>query len=505
MKLQKYRIMLKNIEKSPSKILLPIIILSMFSLQITYANDIKHVSPNVIHDFLLPFTTDFLSDFPYSMRNEFHFGVHNHTDTGDSITVKFTVEAGFEIIHSGQRPPSSQNPPIYIWDYPDIIIPENMFFDFFIHGNGPILSPGVIFTRDVNPQTLDATETEQTVTIKATFTRLPPPNVQGVTVGIGSPSSIIYEPLVQTETIFQNEVDGWEVGGWGPSWHINRDDIQVGVPYVFIAKIKSIKSSLIIGNPAYKPRVGITQYVPLFPAIESSFGITKYLSHPFGIDVTFETEYEVWWNETLLSGGGLNLLMLEVISDLEECEGGHWCIPTPADRDNDGVIDTADNCPFTPNPGQRDYDCDGEGDACDLDGIKTRVNVDIKPTSCPNPIATSSKKGVLPVAILGNSYFDVTQIDPASIMLEGIFPLKWAVKDVATPYESFTELDDKMDCTLEGPDGYQDLNLKFDTKEELTALGVVNVGDVKFLKITGELWNGTPIEGVDVIVIRQNE
>jgi hypothetical protein len=37
----------------------------------------------------------------------------------------------------------------------------------------------------------------------------------------------------------------------------------------------------------------------------------------------------------------------------------------PVDQDGDGIFDSRDNCPLTPNPSQEDADGDGAGDVCD--------------------------------------------------------------------------------------------------------------------------------------------
>ena len=133
--------------------------------------------------------------------------------------------------------------------------------------------------------------------------------------------------------------------------------------------------------------------------------------------------------------------------------------------------------------------------------IIVEVPVDIKPQSCPNPLNVKSK-GALSVAILGTEDFDVNDVDPATIALAGVSPLRWDWEDVATPFEPFVGKEDCMeDCIIEGPDGYLDLTLKFDNQEIVAALGAVEDGECLVLTLTGNLLGGAPIVGEDVVII----
>ena len=158
------------------------------------------------------------------------------------------------------------------------------------------------------------------------------------------------------------------------------------------------------------------------------------------------------------------------------------------------------------------------------------VPLDIKPGSCPNPINVKSQ-GVLPVAVLGTADFDVNQIDPASITLEGVSPLRWDLEDVSTPFEPYIgKTDCEQDCNILGPDGIIDLTFKFDTQEVLDLLGDIESYDIEqedleafesgesdqlitttedalldgaclTVTLTGTLTDGTNILGEDLVLI----
>jgi hypothetical protein len=126
------------------------------------------------------------------------------------------------------------------------------------------------------------------------------------------------------------------------------------------------------------------------------------------------------------------------------------------------------------------------------------VTLDIKPGSCPNPINTRAR-GVLPVAIAGTADFDVSQIDVSTLKLEGVPPLRWAMRDVTAPYDG--ELQDCYSCAMADSDGYVDLALKFLNQDIVAAMDSVGENECRTLTLTGALLDGTSLTGMDIVKI----
>ena len=141
------------------------------------------------------------------------------------------------------------------------------------------------------------------------------------------------------------------------------------------------------------------------------------------------------------------------------------------------------------------------------------VELDIKPGSCPNPFnvnlfdwlagATLKTGGVLPVAILGSETVDVADIDPASIFLEGVAPLRYEYEDVAT-----LDGHDDCECNDGDADGYMDLTLKFSKMDIALALLMedpYHVGQVLPLTLGGAYMDGMPFSASDCITLVGND
>jgi len=106
---------------------------------------------------------------------------------------------------------------------------------------------------------------------------------------------------------------------------------------------------------------------------------------------------------------------------------------------------------------------------------------------------------------LGSDFLDVNEIDPSSITLEGVSPISHDIEDVGTPLENNANGNlDPNHCTEDGPDGFDDLTLKFDTQQIVAAIGPISDGDVIHLNLSG-LFSDGAIGGHDVVIIKDKK
>jgi hypothetical protein len=137
------------------------------------------------------------------------------------------------------------------------------------------------------------------------------------------------------------------------------------------------------------------------------------------------------------------------------------------------------------------------GGTLDTGPTEVEVTMNVNPPSCSGASINVKSKGVTPVVIAGSEDFDVTTIDPASILLHGVAPVRSAIEDV--PY-----------CNNSGSDGYWDLTLKFDTKELVDAMEASAVAqgvtlandDLPVLHLTGSLFDGTTIYADEPVSVK---
>lgn len=123
-----------------------------------------------------------------------------------------------------------------------------------------------------------------------------------------------------------------------------------------------------------------------------------------------------------------------------------------------------------------------------VDGI-----LDVKPGSCKNPFNVTSK-GVLPVVLLGSDDLDVYSINPDTLTLNGVVPVRTGIDDTAAFVSDGS-------CDTDFADGYADLVMKFDSQEMVQAIGEVNDGDVIMLTLNGSSYGDEPVAADDVVTI----
>ena len=139
-----------------------------------------------------------------------------------------------------------------------------------------------------------------------------------------------------------------------------------------------------------------------------------------------------------------------------------------------------------------------------------RVAVDISPGACPNTINTKSH-GKLSIVVAGNEQVDVSDIDLSTLRmlrLDGVGSELMPFIDSRGPapviVDTVTDSEtDQCACVTGLPDGMDDLRLRFDGKEVLSAVALINKpsGTLVELMIVGTLLDGTPIKGSDCLIL----
>ena len=119
------------------------------------------------------------------------------------------------------------------------------------------------------------------------------------------------------------------------------------------------------------------------------------------------------------------------------------------------------------------------------------VAIDIKPGSFPNCFNIDGN-GVIPVAILGSTNFDVTDIDVNTLSFAG---LDVRVRGNNTRQCSVEDVSGNFTSPEGDPDGYPDLVCQFVDDPNLWS------PDDGTATLTGNLLDGTPIEGTDSICL----
>jgi hypothetical protein len=126
------------------------------------------------------------------------------------------------------------------------------------------------------------------------------------------------------------------------------------------------------------------------------------------------------------------------------------------------------------------------------------VDFDVQPGSCENNFNTRSQ-GVTPMVIYGSSNLSVSDIDLATLKINGVSPLRSSFERIGSPYAKQND----CDCSTSAPDLRMDLALKFDTQALVPALAGVADGARATLVITGKLKNGMNIQGRDCVRVKR--
>lgn len=107
------------------------------------------------------------------------------------------------------------------------------------------------------------------------------------------------------------------------------------------------------------------------------------------------------------NGEGYDNVSTAAVAALSACYAGGAGNPvTCTDIDGDGWPSGVDNCPFTPNPDQKNADADGRGDACEGNGTDPTAGAQDNPAAAVLGDGAGYKNGALPGMTTVGQYRD---------------------------------------------------------------------------------------------------
>ncbi|MBT8099335.1 MAG: thrombospondin type 3 repeat-containing protein, partial [Gammaproteobacteria bacterium] len=181
-------------------------------------------------------------------------------------------------------------------------------------------------------------------------------NLSGNTLIIGAPH--FYESLVYSGAAY---VFGTFGGVWSQQGKLEPDDGFIGDAFGFGVDIS--------GSTAI-----VTADLDDFMGAAGAGSMYVYNRTPTGwelVDKIFASDApaEGWFGTRAQISGNTAVLSAWQIDDFETNSGSVYTFEI--DTDEDGNVDSLDNCPFTPNAAQSDANGNGVGDACDIGAVQT--------------------------------------------------------------------------------------------------------------------------------------
>ena len=218
--------------------------------------------------------------------------------------------------------------------------------------------------------------------------------------------------------------------------------------------------------------------------------------------------------ETVIKKPGLYLLCVTTFSSTPQSAGGDiFNILNFTDTfgpNGPGAGQPITNWAF--NPGSTDGFAPGNytiqlfGVTSVLDTVS--VSVDLKSGNCPNSFNPGSN-GVLPAVIMGNTDFDVHDVDLSTVVISRADGIGGSVHTNEGPPGPHSQYYDKgtpgaigmCECPNANPDGILDLDMKFKSSEIDQAMQLSSLpgGALVQMKISGQLNDGTEFEGYDCL------